>query len=414
MKNQILEGSRAIALTIKNINPAVISAYPITPQTHIVEDLAKFKADNEAGYEFVRAESEFAAASIVLGASATGVRTYTATSSQGVLLMAEVLYNIAGLRLPIVLTCANRAIGAPINIWNDQQDAMTVRDAGWIMLFAENHQEAVTQHILAYKIAEQIKIPVMVNVDGFILTHSYEPVVIPEAKNIKKFLPDYKPTPGQYLDINNPVTLGGVAFPSHYMEIREELQNDLMASLKTIEREYKNYKKHLTSTLSLPRRGKGAKRQGEVIDNGLIEYYGVNNPEVVLVAMGSVVGTIKDVVDDLSPTLSLPKRGSLSKAKAGEVKIGVLKIKCYRPFPAEAILKILKSAKYIAVVDKSIALGQMGTLAADVKTAAYGKLKAKIQSFVVGLGGRDVTKEMIKKIIKEVKKSDNKVRFIGK
>ena len=240
---QILEGSRAIALTIKNINPAVVSAYPITPQTHIVEDLAKFKADGQADYEYVRAESEFAAASIIEGASATGARVYSATSSQGLLLMTEVVFNIAGMRLPIVITCANRAVSAPINIWNDQQDAMTVRDAGWIMFFAENHQEAVDQHIIAYKVAEKLNLPVMVNIDGFVLTHTYEPVIIPDQKQIKKYLPDYKPKAGQFLDPTNPITMGAFATPAHYMEIRQDLHDDLTASLKTINEEYQKYHK---------------------------------------------------------------------------------------------------------------------------------------------------------------------------
>ncbi|MBI2459273.1 MAG: pyruvate ferredoxin oxidoreductase, partial [Parcubacteria group bacterium] len=240
-KQQILEGSNAIAQTIRNIKPAVISAYPITPQTHIVEDLAKFKADGQADYEYVRAESEFAAASIVLGASATGVRAYSATSSQGLLLMTEVIYNIAGMRLPVVMTCANRAVSAPINIWNDQEDVMAIRDAGWILLFAENHQEAVNQHIMAFKIAEQLKLPVMVNVDGYVITHTYEPVIIPEAEQIKKYLPDYQPEPGQYLDPANPATLGALVAPAHYMEIRQELHDDLTASLKIINQEYKNF-----------------------------------------------------------------------------------------------------------------------------------------------------------------------------
>ncbi|MBU4014931.1 pyruvate ferredoxin oxidoreductase, partial [Patescibacteria group bacterium] len=245
---QILEGSRAIALTIKNIKPAVISAYPITPQTHIVEDLAKFKADGEADYEYVRAESEFAAASIIEGASAAGVRVYTATSSQGLLLMAEVVFNIAGMRLPIVMTCANRGVSAPITIWNDHQDAMTVRDAGWVMLFAENHQEAVDQHIMAYKIAEQTNLPVIVNVDGFVLTHTYDSVVVPDAGQIKKYLPDYKPKKGQYLDTNNPVTMGAFAAPAYYMEIRQELHDDLVASLDLINEEYKKYHEIITKT----------------------------------------------------------------------------------------------------------------------------------------------------------------------
>ncbi len=389
---QILEGSRAIALTINNIGPAVISAYPITPQTHIVEDLAKFKADGDADYEYARAESEFAAASIVEGASAAGARVYTATSSQGLLLMAEVLFNIAGMRLPIVVTCANRGVSAPITIWNDQQDAMTIRDAGWIQMFAENHQEAVDQHIMAYKIAEQTNLPVMVNIDGFVLTHSYEPVIIPTRAQIKKYLPDYKPKKGQYLDPANPVTLGAFARPQHYMEIRQDLHNDLMSSLNLINKEYIKYRKTIKtmkSDIGCPMSDFGAE------NNGLVEYYGPKKPKIILVAMGSVIGTIKEVAD---------------KTKG----VGALKIKTYRPFPEDAIFNILKKAKYVAVLDKSISLGHIGPLASDIKSAMQGKIKAKIQSFIVGLGGRDITKEMIGGIVREVKKGDGGVKFIGK
>ena len=383
---QILEGSNAIAQTIKNIRPAVVSAYPITPQTHIVEDLAQFKADGQADYEYVRAESEFAAASIVAGASAAGVRVYSATSSQGLLLMAEVIYNIAGLRLPVVMTCANRAVSAPINIWNDAQDVMAIRDAGWILLFAENHQEAVDQHIMAFKIAEQLKLPVMVNVDGFVMTHTYEPVTIPTAEQIKKYLPDYKPEPGQYLDPANPVTLGPLATPAHYLEIRQELHEDLTASLKDIDKEYKKYNSLI---------GNLNKKN----DNGLLEYVGSDKPETILVAMGSAIGTIK---------------AALSPLTRGDGGVGILKIKCFRPFPAEAILKIIKPAKNIAVIDKAITLGQIGPLASDLKAAAQGKISANIGSFIMGLGGRDITTEMIKKILKLAGKKSNEAQFIGK
>ncbi|MBU0636932.1 MAG: pyruvate ferredoxin oxidoreductase [Patescibacteria group bacterium] len=404
---QILEGSRAIALTIKNIAPAVISAYPITPQTHIVEDLAKFKADDQANYEYVRAESEFAAASIIVGASATGVRVYSATSSQGLLLMTEVIYNIAGMRLPIVMTCANRAVSAPINIWCDQQDVMTIRDAGWILLFAENHQEAVNQHVVAFKIAEQLKLPVMVNVDGFILTHTYEPVIIPDSNIIKKYLPDYKPTIGQYLDPKNPATLGLLATPAHYMKIRQKLHNDLMASLKTIDQEYKNFQKIFHNKLKIKK-----SIDNGLIDNGLIEYTGPNNPDIILVAMGSVVGTIKDVVNNL--VSDNKRKDNAPPDKVRQERIGILKIKCFRPFPAEQILKILKSAKHIAVLDKSISLGHIGCLASDIKAVCQDKIQTKIQNFIIGLGGRDVTGNMIKKIIREVKKGNDKTKFIEK
>jgi len=393
-----------------------------------VEDLAKFKADGETDYEYVRAESEFAAASIIEGASAAGARVYTATSSQGLLLMTEVLFNIAGMRLPIVLTCANRGVSAPITIWNDAQDAMTVRDAGWIMLFAENHQEAVNQHIMAYKIAEQTNLPVMVNIDGFVLTHSYEPVIIPTRAQIKKYLPDYKPKKGQFLDPANPVTLGAFARPAYYMEIRQDLHNDLISSLDLINKEYKNYHKIIKTALT-PELGSGyPEPSSNAMNNGLVEYYGPKNPKTILVAMGSVVGTIKEVIDELNPPTPLLKGGEgvgvLSnvgnsiippfKRGARGVKVGVLKIKTYRPFPEDAVLDILKKAKYVAVLDKAISLGHTGPLASDIKSAMQGKIKAKIQSFIVGLGGRDITREMIKKIVREVKRENDAVRFIGK
>ncbi len=394
---QILEGSQAIAQTINNIKPAVISAYPITPQTHIVEDLAKLKADGKATYEYVRAESEFAAASIVTGASATGSRVYTATSSQGLLLMAEVIFNIAGMRLPVVLTCANRGVSAPITIWNDHQDAMTVRDAGWIMFFAENHQEAIEQHLLAYKIAEKFNLPAMVNIDGFVLTHTYESVSVPNTKEIKKFLPDYKPKKNKYLNTSNPATFGAFASPAYYMEIREELNNDLLNAKKEINKEYENLKKLIPTVIK--------KQENKTkVNNGLIEYYGPKNPKTVLIAMGSVVGTIKDVVDECQKNkFCLP------------TKTGLIKIKTFRPFPSEEILKIVNKARNVAVIEKAITLGGVdGPLATDVKAATKNKTIAKIQSFIVGLGGRDVTKKMITKIIYDVKKKSDDLKFVGK
>lgn len=378
-KKQILEGSQAIAAVINNINPAVVSAYPITPQTHIVERLAKLKANGEASYEYVRAESEFAAASIILGASATGVRVYSATSSQGLLLMSEVVFNIAGMRLPIVMTCANRAVSAPINIWNDHGDVMAVRDAGWIQLFASDNQEAVDLHILAYKIAEKLNLPVMINVDGFILTHAFEPVIIPDKKIIKKYLPDYKPASGTYLDPKNPVTLGAFFPPAHYFETRENLHNDLISSLGVIKKEYKKLIKIIN------RKNK---------DNGLVEYYGPKYPETILVALGSVIGTIRETVKD-------------------NKKVGVLKIKTYRPFPSAEINKILSRAKNVAVIEKAISLGQAGPLYSDIKAGSINN-KLNLSNYIVGLGGRDVTQKMIQEIITSSKKYNKKTKFIGK
>ncbi len=365
----ILEGSKAIAETVRQCKPAVISAYPITPQTHIVEELAQFKADGRAGYEYVLAESEFAAASIVAGASATGVRVYTATSSQGLLLMAEVLFNIAGLRLPVVMTCANRAVSAPINIWNDQQDSLTVRDSGWIMLYAADNQEAIDLQIQAFKIAEAVKLPVMVNLDGFVLTHTFEPIDLPDQKLVDKYLPAYKPVSGEYLDVNNPKTLGFLAGPAHYQGIREKLNQDLINSKKIITAEAKRF-------------GQIFKRpQG----NGLVEDYKLKDAEIVFVCMGSVAGTIEEAIDELR--------------KEGK-KVGLLLIKCFRPFPDEEVVKILSQVKKIIVIDKSISLSTEGILATEIKRACFGRIKGKVQSVVTGLGGRDITKEMIKATLK--------------
>lgn len=379
-KKQILEGSQAIAEVIKNINPDVVSAYPITPQTHIVEKLAKLQADGESCYEYIRAESEFAAASIILGASAAGARVYSATSSQGLLLMTEVVYNIAGMRLPVVMTCANRAVSAPINIWNDQSDVMAVRDSGWIQLFASDNQEAVDQHLLAYKLAEQLKLPVMVNVDGFILTHAFEPVIIPEKDTIKKYLPDFTPASGTYLDPEHPMTLGAFATPAHYFEIREELHQDLELSLETIKKEHANLVKIL---------GRGQ------AGDGLFAYYGPKKPKTILIALGSVVGTIREELKN-------------------DKDVGVLQLKVYRPFPKAELQEALTGVLNVAVIEKAISLGSTGPVFSDLM-ATLDTSKLNITNYIVGLGGRDVTSQMIRKIVTLAeKKNDKKINFIGK
>jgi pyruvate ferredoxin oxidoreductase alpha subunit len=381
--SQLLNASDAIALTINRLNVGVVSAYPITPQTKIVEKLALLEADGSGKFEFVRAESEFAAASIVLGAAAAGVRCYTATSSQGLLMMLEVLYNIAGLRLPVVLTCANRSVSAPLNIWNDHQDAMAARDAGWLMFFAENNQEAVTQHILAFKLAEKLKLPAMVNVDGFILTHMSEAVVIPPDALIKKFLPPLKPDPKNLLDVSHPQTLGHLAGPASFFKFRRRLNNDLAAAAQVINQEYQNYQKifKLAATDSL-------------LDNGLVEYYGPAKAPTVLVAMGSVVGTIKAAVDEFN---------SRSFKKAA-----VLKIKTFRPFPTDNLSQLLKG-KRVIIINKAISPGSLPPLSAEVK-AALAKVKAELIHVVAGLGGQDITIEHIIKLLKS--KTDNKIVWL--
>lgn len=375
---KVIEGSMAVAEAVKVCRPHVISAYPITPQTHIVENLSQFVADGDLKSQFVNVESEFGAASVILGASATGARAYSTTTSQGLLLMTEVLFNIAGLRFPVVITCANRAISAPINIWNDQQDAMTVRDSGWIMLFAEDNQEAADMHLQAFKIGEhpEIMLPVMVNMDGFILTHAFEPIEFIDQKMADEFLPPFKPE--LYLTPKNPLTFGVLAEPDWYMETRYNLQKAIEASSDMIEEVADQFKKTF------------GRYQG-----GLVEKYRLDGAETVIVSMGSVVGTIKEVVDSLR-----------DKGK----KVGVLKIRAFRPFPKEAIYDALKNVKNVIVMEKAISLGATGILYDEIKAALYGRAsQPKVSGFIAGLGGRDIPKESIMKVIEkgEAEVSDN-------
>ena len=355
---ELREGSAAIAEAVKRCRVQVVSAYPITPQTHIVEGLAKLIADGELAAQYVNVESEFSAASVVLGASAVGARAYTATTSQGLLLMTEVLFNIAGLRLPVVLTCANRAVSAPISIWNDQQDAMTVRDSGWIQLFAADNQEAVDLHIQAFRLAEQLRLPVMVCVDGFVLTHAWEPVEIPHQADVDDFVPPYRPA--VVLDPTNPVTIGALAEPDSYMELRHRLFSDVRASAAQIELLQAEFE-----------------RQFGRSSGGLIGGYRIDDADVVVLAMGSLNGTIEDAVDSL---------------RDDGQRIGSLKIVSFRPFPAEQLRQRLANAKRVVVLEKAVSMGSGGILAAEVRGALYGLSNPPpLSSYIVGLGGRDVT-----------------------
>ena len=372
---KVIEGSMAVAQAVRICRPHVISAYPITPQTHIVENLSQMVADGELKSEFINVESEFGAASVILGASATGARAYSTTTSQGLLLMAEVLFNIAGLRLPVSITCANRSVSAPINIWNDHQDAMTVRDSGWIQLYAEDCQEVADMQIQAYKIGEkpEISLPVMVNMDGFILTHAFEPVELIDQKMADEFLPPYKPE--VYLTTKKPVTFGVLAEPAYYMETRYRLQQAIEASKPVIDEVANEFNKVF---------GRYA--------GGLVDSYRLDGAKTAIVAMGSVVGTIREVVDELR--------------EKGE-KIGLLKIRAFRPFPKEAIYDALKDVDNIIIMEKALSLGFGGILLNETKTVFYGKERQpKISGFIVGLGGRDVPD---KSLIRAVKKAESEM-----
>jgi len=366
---------------VAHCRPHVISAYPITPQTHIVEGLADLVGEGQLQAEFVNVESEFSAASVVLGASAAGARAYTATTSQGLLLMSEVIYCIAGMRLPIVLTCANRAISAPLSIWNDQQDSMAVRDAGWIQLHAEDNQEASDLHIQAFKIAEQTFLPTMVCMDGFILTHAFEPVDIPEQKEVDDFLPPFKPR--HIVDPRWPRGIGLFADPRFYMETRYILHRALEKSEETIKEVSAEFAKVF---------GRDS--------GGFFKTYKLEKADVAIVSMGSVVGTIKELIDRLE--------------EEGK-KVGLLQICSYRPFPRKEVYRALKDKTNIVVLEKCISLGRGGILASDVRWSfpRAEKKDRNISSFVAGLGGRNISIDDLRYMVEKVEKEPVEFEFLG-
>ncbi len=350
------EGSQAVAEAIALCRPNVVCAYPITPQTHIVEGVgALVKNGNLENCEFINVESEFAALSVAIGASAGGARSYTATASQGLLFMAEAVYNASGLGLPIVMTIGNRAIGAPINIWNDHSDSMSMRDAGWIQLFAESNQEAVDLHIQAFRLAEQLSCPAMVCMDGFILTHAYEPVDIPDQQEVDAFLPPFEPV--QVLDPANPYSIGAMVGPEAFTEVRYLAHHKQLEALNIIPEIDAEF-------ASIFGRSTG----------GLIQCYRCDDAETIVVALGSVNGTIKDAVD---------------RMREQNIAIGSVSIKSFRPFPLEALHHKLAKAKRIVCVEKSLAPGLGGVLASNLRMSQRG-LSHPVYTVIAGLGGRPV------------------------
>jgi pyruvate ferredoxin oxidoreductase alpha subunit len=359
------EGSHAVAKAVALSRPEVICAYPISPQTHIVEGLGEMvKTGDLTPCEFINVESEFAALSVAIGASAAGARSYTATASQGLLYMAEAVYNASGLGLPIVMTVANRAIGAPINIWNDHTDSMSMRDAGWLQIFAETNQEALDLHIQAFKIAEELSLPVMVCMDGFILTHAYERVDMPDQAQVDKFLPPYEPR--QVLDPSDPVTIGAMVGPEAFTEVR-----------------YLAHAKQMQALDLIPQIAAEFKQVFGRDSGGLIKTYKTEDAETIVIALGSVLGTIKDTVDDL---------------RVEGIKVGVLGITSYRPFPISAIRDATAHAKRIVVIEKCFAVGIGGIVSRDVRSAVQNRPQP-VLTVVAGLGGRAITKASVHKLL---------------
>jgi pyruvate ferredoxin oxidoreductase alpha subunit len=356
-----IEGSRAVAETVALCRPEVIAAYPISPQTHIVEALSQIVKEGElAPCEFINVESEFAAMSVAIGASAAGARAYTATASQGLLFMVEALYNASGLGLPIVMTLANRAIGAPINIWNDHSDSMSQRDSGWIQLYAETNQEAADLHVQAFRLAEELSLPVMVCMDGFILTHAVEQVELPTQDQVDAFLPAFEPR--QVLDPDEPMTIGAMVGPEAFTEVKYLMHAKQMQALDAIPR------------IAADFAGGFGRDSG-----GLLRTYRTEDAETVILALGSVIGTIADVVDEL--------RGE-------GVSIGVVGLKCFRPYPLDEVREALGHARRVVVLEKAFAVGAGGIVGQNVRLALSG-LPTHVYDVVAGLGGRPITKRSL-------------------
>ena len=353
-----LEGSQGVAQAVALCRPDVVCAYPISPQTHIVENLGLLcRKGVLENCEYINVESEFAAMSVAIGAAAAGGRAYTATASQGLLYMVEAVYNASGLGLPIVMTVANRAIGSPINIWNDHSDSMSQRDSGWIQLFAETNQEACDLHIQAFRIAEEMSLPVMVCMDGFVLTHAFERMDIPEQSEVDAYLPPYEPR--QELDPDHPYSIGAMVGPEAFTEVRWLAHRRMLDAIPAIEAASREFE---------ARFGRAS--------GGLVSEYRMEDAEVAVLAMGSMLGTIKDTVDEMR------EKGA---------KIGVVSLKCYRPFPYEAVRRALQRARTVLVMERMVSVGTGGALELDVMKALRG-LPIEEKSVIAGLGGRAVTR----------------------
>jgi pyruvate ferredoxin oxidoreductase alpha subunit len=353
-----MEVSIAAAEAVKQANVDVISAYPITPQTHVVEHLSELVANGELDAEFFCVESEHSALSVCLGSSATGARSFTCTSSQGLALMSEITYIASALRLPIVMIIANRTLSAPINIWNDHSDVMSIRDCGWIQFFAENGQDVYDHVFIAYRLGEDrnVLLPVIINMDGFTLSHVIEPIELIDQEKIDQFLPPYKPVLSLHPD--RPVTMGGIALPGIFTETKKAQEVAIRSSMPKILEMWKAFGE-MTGRYYHP-----------------IETYKAEDADTLLVTMGCFGETASVAVD---------------KMREEGRSVGLVKIRLWRPFPFDAFKKASLNAKQLVVIDRAISVGACGPVASEVKAALYGEVqRPSVYNFVAGLGGRDV------------------------
>lgn len=369
---QVMTGNESAATAAKQARVKVVPAYPITPQTSIMEKLSEYVAQGELDAEFLKMESEHSVMSACIGAAAAGVRTFTATSSQGLLLMAEILFIASGLRMPLVMANVNRAVAAPLNILGDQTDSFALRDCGWAQIYCENAQEVFDTIIQAFRIAEEALVPVMVCYDGYILSHTTEVVDIPEQKLVDEFLPPY--SYAYALDPERPLSIGAFSPPEHYMEFRHAHHEALAGCKEKVVRAGTDFY-HIF---------------GRQYD--LMECYHSDDAHIVLVTLGSLAGTIKDIVDEYR--------------RDGE-SVGMLKARLFRPFPGVEIVEALKNAKLVAVLEKDISPGQVGVLFTALAAAFMSseKVPPLMISFVCGLGGRDVTKADLRDAVGQCKEA---------
>ena len=370
---KMLTGNSAITYGVTLCRAEVISAYPITPQTTIVEELSEICADGRLNAKYIRVESEHSAMACVAAASAVGARVFTATSSHGLAYMHEMLHWTAGSRLPVVMVDANRTIGSPWSIWCDQGDSLSQRDTGWVQLYCRDAQEALDTVIQAYRIAETVLLPVMVMVDGFFLSHTSEPVEVPEQKEVDRFLPPYKPryklTPG------DPHTFNITADPATFIDFKfgaHKAMEEVKTLAVRVDREFK------------ARFGRGY---------GLIEKYRAADADVILFTLGTAAGTAREVIDAY---------------RAAGKKVGLVRLRLFRPFPVAAVVKALAGAKKVAVLDRDFSLGLGGIVAQELKAAlCSAPRKPRVFEFIAGLGGRDITPETIRGVLEKTLKNAN-------
>lgn len=361
---KVITGNHAVSYGAMLSRVQVISAYPITPQTQIVELLSEFCANGTLNARFIKVESEHSAMAALIGASSAGARAFTATSSHGLALMHEMLHWAAGARLPIVMADVNRAMGPPWSVWTDQNDSLSQRDTGWMQLYCESNQEVLDSVICAYRVAEKVLLPVMLVLDAFVLSHTAEPVEIPDQELVDRYLPSYQPP--YKLDVNHPHAFGGLAPPETYMELRYRMQQSMEQAFCEWERADEEY--------------------GELFGRryGLIESYHTEDADLVLVNSSTVTSTARVVIDELR------EKGQ---------RVGLLKMRLFRPFPSEPVRQALQGARKVAVIDRNISFGAGGIFAQEIKSALHNHRGVPIFGFVAGLGGRDITPATIQEVI---------------